>query len=263
MTAAVAPVAATGDPWLPFNGTEPGVRLYCLPHAGGSASVFRSWVGRLGPVAVCPVQLPGRESRLREPALRDIRDVVAGVADAVLADAGERPYAVYGHSLGALVAFELAVEAGRRGGPAPVHLIVSGSPAPQAIDWSDPPIAGMSDDEVVALLRRLGGTPEVFLSDPAVLRMMILPQFRADFTVKESFRYRPGPPLTVPITAIASTADPRATVPAMRDWAARTTAGFTMHTVAGGHFAVLEQAETTRRHLTAALSRDQEDGEVA
>jgi surfactin synthase thioesterase subunit len=236
--------------WLPYGYTEGPLRLYCLPHAGGSASVYRSWFGRIGPVAVCPLQPPGRETRLRETPHTDMASLVAEAAAVILADDG-RPWAVYGHSLGATVGFELIREVRRRGGPEPVHLIVSGCPAPDTPD-DDPRVTGLDDDEVVAMLRRLGGTPEWMLTDPSVLRM-ILPPFRADFGVKESYVYRPEPPLRTPITAIAATHDPRVDVASMTGWREQTTGRFTAHTVPGGHFAVLEQAATTHRLIRAAL----------
>ncbi|MEU3251199.1 thioesterase domain-containing protein [Streptomyces sp. NPDC006997] len=248
--------------WLPFSehpGSD-GPLLYCLPHAGGSASAFRSWFGRIGPVSVRPVQLPGRETRLREVPYDAMDLLVPDLANAVLADlaAGrpDRPYAVYGHSLGATIAFELVREIRRRQGPAPVHLVVSGCTAPggdrAAEGADDPRMTGASDDEVVALLRRIGGTPEWMLTDPSVLRL-ILPPFRADFTVKESYRYRAEPPLEVPVTALAADGDPRGLPSGMADWERETTGPFTLHTLSGGHFAVLEQAATTQQRIGRAL----------
>jgi surfactin synthase thioesterase subunit len=263
-TRAAGPATPAG-PWLPFTeqwGTADrpgtGVRLYCLPHAGGSASAYRSWFGRLDGVSVRPLQPPGRETRLRETPYTRLTDLVGDLATAVLAEVesgpAPLPYAVYGHSLGALVGFELVREIRRRGGPAPVHLLVSGSAPPDAAPCDDgPPVAGMTEDEVVALLRRIGGTPEWMLTDPTVLRM-ILPPFRADFILKETYQYENQPPLDVPITALAATADPRAGSEAVTGWRDQTTGRFRSHTLTGGHFAVLEQADVTHRHINEALS---------
>ncbi|WP_406492323.1 thioesterase domain-containing protein [Streptomyces sp. NBC_00846] len=267
MSTVVAPAEASraGRPagaWFPFaeHPGSDGPLLYCLPHAGGSASVFRSWFGRIGSASVRPVQLPGRETRLQEVPYDAMDLLVPDLAEAVLADlaAGRpgRPFAVYGHSLGATIAFELVREIRRRQGPDPVHLIVSGCPAPGG-GWAtegedDPRMTGASDDEVVALLRRIGGTPEWMLTDPSVLRL-ILPPFRADFTVKESYRYRAEPPLTVPVTALAANGDPRGPASGMAEWKRGTTGPSTLHTLSGGHFAVLAQAEITHRHIERAL----------
>jgi medium-chain acyl-[acyl-carrier-protein] hydrolase len=243
----------TQTPWLPFEVPAGDIRLYCLPHAGGSASAFRPWSGRLGNVAVCPVQPPGRGTRLRDAPHTRIEPLVADLADTLLRQE-QGPYAVYGHSLGALVGFELLREIRRRGGPAPVHFIVSGCSAPQrcAGEEETERVAEMTDAEVVGLLRRLGGTPGWMLADPTVLRM-ILPPFRADFSVKETYRYRTEPPLDVPITALAATDDPRADHGSVAEWRDQTSRRFRVHTMAGGHFAVFEQPETAYAHIRAAL----------
>jgi medium-chain acyl-[acyl-carrier-protein] hydrolase len=250
--AAADPVAC-----LPFGVPEGETVLYCLPHAGGSASVYRSWAGQLGTVAVAPIQLPGRETRMRETPYTQMAPLLEELADAVLEQQQGRggSYAVYGHSLGALIGFELVREIRRREGTAPVHLIVSGSSAPDLLRDNDgqPPVAEMSDEEVVGLLRRLGGTPEQILADRSV-RRLILPPFRGDLTVRDTYGYQAQPQLDVPITAIAATADPRASVAQMRGWGRQTRRGFRMHLLPGGHFAVLEQAEATRSFICGALA---------
>lgn len=240
--------------WLPFPVPEDGMRLYCLPHAGGSASAFRSWIGRLDGVAIRPVQPAGRETRLHDVPHDAMPALVAELADVVTADARDAPYAVYGHSLGALVGFELLHELRERGGRPPVRFIVSGCSAPQ---WDAPDgifavADGVTDEKIVELLRALGGTPELFLTDPRVLRM-ILPPLRADLTIKNAYRYEPRPPLEVPITAIAATEDPRAGVESIRAWREQTVRQFRTHTLDGGHFAVLEQSDTVLDCLRAAL----------
>jgi medium-chain acyl-[acyl-carrier-protein] hydrolase len=110
----------------------------------------------------------------------------------------------------------------------------------------------MTDAEIVAMLRGLGGTPESFLRDPTVLRM-ILPPFRADFAVRDGYRYHQRPPLTVPVTAIAAAADPRVDTASMAGWREVTTGRFRAHTVPGGHFAVLENSATTLALISSAL----------
>jgi medium-chain acyl-[acyl-carrier-protein] hydrolase len=243
--------------WLPFGVPDGDVRMFCLPHAGGSASAYRAWSGRIDGVAVCPVQPPGRETRLRDTPCPDMTTLVGTLADVLLdgplRDEPDRPYAVYGHSLGAIVGFELLREIRRRGGPDPVHLIVSGSPAPDHID-DNPPVAGMDQAQVIGLLRRLGGTPDWMLADPSVLRM-ILPPFQADFAVKESHTHRPEARLDVPVTAIAATGDPRVGPGLIAQWRDFTNGHFRMRTMTGGHFAVLERADVTHRFVRDALQR--------
>ncbi|MEV4178898.1 thioesterase domain-containing protein [Nonomuraea sp. NPDC049709] len=246
--------------WLPFRaltGAEPGaLPLYCLPHAGGAASAFRMWQGKLPGVAVQPVQPPGRESRHREPPYERMPQLASDLADAVLADvetsAAGRRYAMYGHSLGALVAFEVVREVRRRGGPQPVHLFVSGSDAPHVTYEDGPMVRKMNRDEVVELLRRLGGTPEWLLADAEALEM-ILPAVRADFTVKETYLYQDEPPLDLPISALPSRSDPRVTLAKADGWREQTSGNFARHLFDGGHFAVFEQAPRTHRIVAEAL----------
>ncbi|MCK2216212.1 thioesterase domain-containing protein [Actinomadura sp. ATCC 31491] len=254
----------TGDDvlarWLPFRaltGAEPGaLPLYCLPHAGGAASAFRAWQGKVPGVAVQPVQPPGRESRHREPPYRRMAPLVSDLADAVLTDvetaAAGRRYALYGHSLGAIVAFELVREIRRRGGPQPVHLFVSGSDAPHLTYEDGPPVGQMGREQVVELLRTLGGTPEWLLADQEALAM-ILPAVQADFTVKETYEYEAEPPLEVPVTALPSNADPRVAFAKVAGWRALTTGPFDLHPFEGGHFAVFEQAARTQGIVAEAL----------
>lgn len=246
--------------WLPFRtltGAEPGaLPLYCLPHAGGAASAFRGWQGKLPGVAVQPVQPPGRESRHREPPYQRMPLLVSDLADALVADvetaAAGRRYALYGHSLGALMAFELIREIRRRGGPLPVHLFVSGSDAPHLTFEYGPPVGKMNRDEVVALLRTLGGTPEWLLADAEALEM-ILPAVQSDFTIKETYVYQDEPPLDLPISALPSSADPRVAPAKVAGWRAQTSGYFALHPFNGGHFAVFEQAQRTHQIVADAL----------
>lgn len=240
--------------WLPCPDADAGVRLYCLPHAGGSASAFRPWIGRVPGAALRPVQPPGRDTRIRDVPHTNMAELVAELADVVLADAEDRPYAVYGHSLGALVAFELLHRVRGIGGPAPAHLLLSGCRAPHLspTEAAASLERDLSQDRIVAWLRTLGGTPEAFLSDPRALGMILQP-ITADLRVKSSYRYEPGPPLEVPVTVLAATDDPQADPQSVGAWREQTVGRFTSHTLPGGHFAVFEQQETTLGIIQRAL----------
>lgn len=245
--------------WLPMRArtNADALPLFCLPHAGGGASAFRTWLYRVPGVAVLPVQPPGRESRFREspyermgPLVQDLATVVLDAVD----QAGDRRYAVYGHSLGALTAFELLREVRRRGAAEPVHLFVSGCVAPQLVYDDGPPIAAAPLPDLVRMLRRLGGTPEWLLSDQSAMEM-ILPAIRADFGIKESYVYTAEPPLDVPVTVLSSSEDARAPDGLQELWRDQTTAAFRRHCVPGGHFAVFEQAALAQGHLASALAQ--------
>jgi pyochelin biosynthesis protein PchC len=221
-------VDTDSDTWLrrltPTT-TTPGTRLVCFPHAGGAATWFASFARTLAPaVEVIGVQYPGRQDRRREPFL----DVPA-LADRVAAALADRPgpAVLFGHSLGAVVAYEVA----RRH---PVeHLVVSGRRAP-SVSRPDA-VHRLSDEGLVAELRKVGGTSAAFLDDAEILAM-ILPATRADYRAVETYVPQPGPPLDVPVTALVGDADPYTSVPDVAAWAAATTGPFTLRQFAGGHF---------------------------
>lgn len=241
--------------WLPLRAhpERGGLPLFCFPHAGGGASAYRGWRGQMSGVDVLPVQPPGREARLREAAHHHMAPLVTELASVIAEAAGSGPYAVYGHSLGALVAFETVREIRRRGEAEPVHLIVSGCAAPHCTYDDGTPVSQMSQPQLADMLRRLGGTPEWLLADPELLQM-ILPAVRADFSVKDTYVYLPEDPLDIPVTVVSSTADPRASRDLQERWAEQTTAEFRMHTMVGGHFAIFEREDLTHGYFAEALS---------
>jgi surfactin synthase thioesterase subunit len=252
-------VTAVGAPsrWFPLAAAAAvdgsGLPLFCFPHAGAGASAFRGWLGRLPGIELLPVQPPGREARLRETPFEQMAPLVEELATVLLSAAQGRPYALYGHSLGALVAFETLRELRRRGEAEPVRLIVSGCVAPHLRFDDGPPVTGMSQQRLAEMLAELGGTPAMLLADPELLQM-VLPAIRADFSVKETYQYGSEPPLSVPITVLSSTDDPRAPAHAQSAWREQTLAGCAVHTLTGGHFAVFEQSEATLRQLAVALA---------
>lgn len=241
--------------WMPLRtpADSDNLLLFCFPHAGAGASTYRSWLNTVPGVAVVPLQPPGREARLREAPHQRMEPLVAELASVVSEAAGDRPYAMWGHSLGALVAFETQRELRRRGDAEPVHLVVSGCAAPHCRFDDGPPVMGMSPAELVAMLRRLGGTPEWLLADPELLEM-IMPAIRADFAVKETYSYVAEPPLHTPLTVLSSMGDPRAADTVQARWQELTVGEFAKRTVLGGHFALFEQPERTGRFLLEALA---------
>lgn len=225
--------------------------LIALPPAGTGTADFRAWQALLpaGP-RVRPVALPGRETLLAIPPLRTMPAVVSWL----LAHLHPLPasYALYGHSFGAWVAFELAHEARSRGLPAPAHLVVGARRAPH-LPSPRPPIGHLPDPAFVAAVQeRYAAIPERLLARPEILAMF-LPALRGDFAVLESYRCADRPPLDVPITAIGGLAD-RTTAPAELDaWADHTTAGFTRRDLAAGHFFLREAPAATCGIVAEAL----------
>ncbi|SBT41373.1 thioesterase II family protein [Micromonospora narathiwatensis] len=236
--------------WFVSTGSRPPapVRLFCLPYAGGGASVFRRWQQGLGPdVEVLPVQLPGRENRITEDPRFDVADVAAAIATRA-----EPPYAIYGHSMGGRVAFEVVRELCRTGAPLPLRLYVGGARAPHvtATGLFD----GLSRVDDAELLRRLadgGGLPAELLNHPELVELL-LPLLRADLGRVDGYRYVPGEPLPVPIVAFSGVRDRAVAREHSAAWAEHTAAGFTLHEIGGGHFFLLDQLD----ELLAAIRAD-------
>ncbi|MFG2109619.1 thioesterase domain-containing protein [Micromonospora chersina] len=250
--------------WFVSAGSRPQapVRLFCLPYAGAGASAFRRWQEGIGPdVEVLPVQLPGRENRINE----DPRFDVAEVAGAIAARA-DRPYALYGHSMGGRLGFEVVRELRRTGRPLPLRLYVGGARAPHVTAPGLFDGLSRADDE--ELLRRLadgGGLPAELFAHPELVELL-LPLLRADFGRVDGYRYVPGEPLPVPIVAFSGRDDRAVTREQNAAWAEHTAAGFTLHELAGGHFFLHDQLPELlaliRADLTGALGARSTEAET-
>jgi surfactin synthase thioesterase subunit len=242
------------DPWFPFGtGPEAPIRLLTLPHAGAGASAFRAWGrGMAKEVAVCPVQPPGREGRYEEAPYTRVAPLARELAGRITTSV-PLPYALLGHSTGALCAYEVVRELRRTGGPLPVHLFVGGQPAPQIPPDRRLDMAGLSVTELAAFLRKLGGTPEAILSDHGVLQWM-QPILAADLAVNAHYAFQPEAPLSIPVTAFAGRADSVAAPELMEPWEAQTTAGFQLHLLDGGHFALFDHAASVHAAIADALA---------
>jgi medium-chain acyl-[acyl-carrier-protein] hydrolase len=222
--------------WLarPRPHPQAGVRLFCSPHAGGGTIGYRRWPALLpADVEVCLVQLPGREVRYREPAYTSMAALVGALADN-LTPYLDRPFALYGHSMGALVSFELARMLRRRKVREPAHLIVSGRGAPQ-LPPLGPPLYQLSDAGLRDELRRLNGTPAEVL-DNAELMQVLLPVLRADCTVIDTYVYTPDAPLSCPISAFGGLDDQHSSPGRLEAWREQTSSTFEMHMFPGDHF---------------------------
>ncbi|MCZ7458840.1 thioesterase II family protein [Streptomyces sp. WMMC940] len=214
--------------------------LVCFPHAGGSASYWRPLAVALSPtVDVVAVQYPGRLDRLREAPVEDLHLLADLIADA-LGPPGDRPRALLGHSMGASLAYEVAVRLARQPGGEPQLLIVSGRRAPAAArgrnrDWP------LDDAELVRRVGGLGGMDATVLDDPEVLDL-ILPALRADHRALASYTDTPGRPLSCHVVALAGDRDPEATVEEVRAWGEQTSGDFRTRVFEGGHFFLNDHA---------------------
>ncbi|MDJ1133697.1 thioesterase II family protein [Streptomyces iconiensis] len=228
------------------------VRLFCLPHTGGGAALYRDWARRLAPdVDVVSIRLPGREKRFRETPYRRLDDLVEALAEAVepLLD---RPYAWFGHSMGALVAYEMCRAARGLGQREPERLLVSGRRAPH-LPSRQRRVHDAPDDALVAHLRELNGTPAEVLDSSAALGAL-LPMMRADFAVSETYHWRAGPPLTCPVLVLGGRDDALAAPGELAAWREYSTGDCEVRLFDGGHFFLHEESrEQVLTTLAAGL----------
>ncbi|WP_027944400.1 thioesterase II family protein [Amycolatopsis taiwanensis] len=230
-----APASAHGDLW--FRRFEPApdaqVRLVCLPHAGGSASFYLPMARALGPaVEVLSAQYPGRQDRHHEPCIRDL-GVLADELFAALGPWADRPLAIFGHSMGAALGFELARRIETAGAAELVRLFASGRPAPSV--QRNENVHQRDDDGLLAELKALSGTDSRVLDDEELMEMA-LPAIRADYEAVETYRYADGPKLRCQVTVLAGDDDPVAPLDEVRQWRAYTEAELDFHIFPGGHF---------------------------
>lgn len=223
--------------WLRCPQPRPGVRvlLVCCPHAGGSASFFYPWTAGLHrSVELVAVQYPGREDRADEPCVDDLGSLADHIADA-LGPVRGHPFALLGHSMGALVAYEVALRMQRRWDTVPSRLFVSGSPAPGC----QPPDADCddewADEELVMRLRKWGRTDPVLLAQPE-LRKIALSALRADLRLLRTYRAEQAGVVTCPVTGLVGDRDPEASISSVRGWARLTQDRFDLRVFSGDHF---------------------------
>jgi len=249
--------------WLSRPVPRPGrkIRLFCFPHAGGGASAFRDWPADLPPsIEVCAVQLPGRENRITERPFTDLKALVS-VLGRSLEPHLALPFAFFGHSMGALVAFELARELRRRRHAAPAHLFVSGRGAPGALGRSQR-LHHLPDGRLVARLRRMGGTPAAVLKDTELLRL-VLPAFRADLTLCETYEADDEAPLDCPLTAFSGMSDDDADRRALATWGRHVRARFQIRRFSGGHFFLVRAQAPLLKAISDCLAPDLDVGREA
>ena len=242
----------TDNIWFAFQRMTPQsrVRLFCFPYAGGGASVFRRWAASLPDwIDIFPLQLPGRENRFGEPLELDLRELSTKVAQA-MQPLLDLPYAIWGHSLGGLLGFEVARCLRRNSQPDPRHLFISSSRAPHL------PVPGektsqLADSEFIRLLRRFNGTPEAVLQEPELLQVM-LPLLRADFNLVEQYSYTAEPPLGIPLSAWGGLQDLEINRQELGAWRSHTLENFSLLMFPGDHFFI----NTQQQMISEALIRE-------
>lgn len=240
------------ESWISYSkpSARARLRLFCFPYAGGGASIYRSWSSDLPQeIEVCPVQLPGREHRITERPFTQFNLLIQTLAQA-LHPYLRTPFAFFGHSMGALISFELARLLRRQNDPTPVHLFVSAHRASQ-IAAADLPIHHLPELAFMEKLRRLNGTAQEVLEN-AELMQLLLPVLRADFAVCETYIYRPEEPLACPLSVFGGWQDSGVSYSDLQAWREQTRGSFSLRMYEGNHFFLYN----SRIALLRAVCRD-------
>jgi medium-chain acyl-[acyl-carrier-protein] hydrolase len=229
------------------------VRLFCLPYAGGGPSVYLPWAPLLSPgIELLSVNLPGRAARLAEPPIRRMPELVARLLPDTMARL-DRPYALFGHSLGAHVAYELACVLRDHGAPSPQALVVSARRAPQLPERNTLP-SRLDDAALLRMARTVYGLRDEIDQHPELVPV-ILPALRADFEIADSYSHVAGPPLACPVVALGGLDDDTVDPAELRAWRAVTTGSFEMRLLPGGHFFIHAHAAAVTTIVAAQLQR--------
>lgn len=241
------------SPWLALRrpNLQARMRLFCFPYAGGSEIAYRTWQQNLPEaIEVLPIQLPGRGPRMREPALTRLAPLAQALAQSLRPEM-DLPFALFGHSMGGLIAFELARQLRREGGPLPVHLFISAKCCPKDADdlWA----GQLPDSELIQILRRFEGTPKEVLENEELMQLL-LPVIRADMELCNAYVCSPEPPLPCPITAFGGLQDQRSGRKCLEGWKEYTTGRFTLRMFPAGHFFL----QTWERSILEVISRELE-----
>ena len=233
------------------------MRLVCFPHAGGSASYFFPLSRALAPeFDVYAVQYPGRQDRRSEPFVDNIDDMADEVF-AALEPLTEAPMALFGHSMGAVLAFEVSRRLESLAGRRPALVFVSGSRAPSRYGDDEPDKGPGGDKVLVDEMRELGGTDPRLLNDPEMLAA-ILPAFRNDYRALQEYRRETDAGINAPIIVMTATDDPKTSLADARAWHEHTTGGGDVHTFSGGHFYLEKQPQKVIEVITQKLRASQD-----
>jgi len=243
---------------FPRPNRQASLRLFCFPYAGGGAVIYRTWpAGLPKEIEVCAAQLPGRGNRHAEPLYDRLEPLVEALVPAILPHL-DKPFAFFGHSMGALISFELARRLRSLHRVEPLRLFISGRSAPQT-PKPERRTYDLPEREFVEELRRLNGTPQQLLEEPEVLQIA-LPMLRADFAICQTYQFLPGPPLSCPLTVFGGLQDQEMGRAGLEAWRDQTTGPFALRMLPGDHFFLHTSQTLLLQWISQGLSRFISDG---
>lgn len=238
-------------PKSPTDDPQVRLRLFCFPFAGAGASIYRNWHQALPKsIEVCPVQLPGREERLSEKPFRSLAPLIAELG-CVLEPYLDRPFAFFGHSMGALISFELTRHLRRFNWSMPAHLFISSRPAPQ-IPQTKPTTFDLSDPKFIEELRQMQGTPELVLQNPELMELL-LPLLRADFELCQTYYYNYELPLDCSFSVFGGLDDAGVSQQSLVAWRAQTTYPIQLRMFQGDHFFIVNSQQKLLQIISQQL----------
>jgi len=240
--------------WLPktYSQGQNRTEVFCLPHAGGGSAIYHRWEKLLPRhLTVVPIKLPGREGRFNETPYDNIESLIHSMSSAI-ADSIQEPFALYGHSMGGLIAYELAQHLRKHYDKSPRVLFVSASRSPDRFK-KDRALHRLPDEEMIqSLIRDFGRGGKTTAAELDMMRAMS-DTIRADLKLLETYEHKPQEPLPCPIVGIAATEDHRVTASDVNGWRSFTTARFTMRTMAGHHFFLRQQEKAITDLIASRL----------
>lgn len=228
----------------------PAMRLFCFPYSGGSAQLYNTWAEHLpATVQLLGIQYPGRGSRFTETPCTNLDQLLPDLKESIKPFL-DIPFAFFGHSLGAAIAFELTREL-QKDGISPKHLFVSARNAPHLPKQTEP-LHNLPEDAFRKKIHELGGTAPEVLEHPELMDL-VAPLIRADFTVSETYALRPGGPVTCPMTAMGGSKDPLVPVNGIHEWEQHAGGSFKSNIFDGEHFYIDEVRKDVVSFIVAGM----------